>query len=823
MESLWQDLRHAARALARSPGFTLAAAATLALAIGGNAVLFSVVNVALLGWDRTFEDPGRLVLVWQKKGDDRWAPTPADFRDWREDTRTFAGMGAYHYEDASLSTAGGPERVALARITASVFPVLGVRPARGRGFRPEEESWGAHRVVLLSHALWTKAFGGDPGVVGREVRLDGEVHTVVGVMPPGAWPAARRVDAWAPMAFAPKDPRNDRHSHFVFVVARLRPGQTLAEADAAMGGIARRLERLYPENDGLGAGVDPLRDMTVGRTQAPLLALLGAVAFVLLIACANVANLQLARAARREREMALRRALGAGRGRLARSLLTESALLAVLGGLLGFALALWGVELAARLVPASIPRLAETGVPVDLRVLGFTLAVTLGTGILFGTVPALSAAGVDVMDALREGSRSAAGGVRSRGVRELLVVGEISLAVVLLAGAGLLVASFRRLRNVDPGFDPAPLLTLRIEPPPSEPGVRPDPAAAFFEDLLARVSRLPGVAAAGVTTHRPLGGGGEARHFTIDGRPAPASLGEVPNVVARQESASSLQAMGVPLRRGRYFAETDDASAPRVAIINEALVRRFFPEADPLGATIMIDPPEHLWPVKDLPPGGRFARWTVVGVVGDVRYVGPRQAAEEVVYVPYRQRSTTLPWTPSYLVVRAYADPTALVAPVRREVRALDKNQPVSEVMTGGDLLRASLGAERLGLDLVGAFACLALLLATLGVYGVVSYSVAQRAHELGIRAALGATAGDLARLAVGEGLRLTVVGLGLGLGGGLALTRLLESLLFGVTARDALAYLAAAVLLALIALGACYLPARRAARADPMAALRRE
>jgi putative ABC transport system permease protein len=819
MESFRQDIRYAARALAKSPGFTLAATLTLALAIGGNAVLFGVINVALLGWDNAFEEPDRLVMVWQKKGSDRWVTTPADFRDWRDESQTFAALGAYHYEDAGLAAGGEPERVSVARVTASLFPLLGIAPARGRGFLPSEESWGAHRVVLLSHALWKKAFGGDPGVVGRPVRLDGDVHTVIGILPPGAWPASRRVDLWTPMAFAPGDPRNDRHSHFVYALARLRPGQTIRQADAGIAALARRLERQYPENDGLSAGVDSLRDMTVGRTRSALFALLGAVAFVLLIACANVANLQLARAARREREIGLRSALGASRGRLARQLLTESVLLALVGGTLGLVLALWGSELASRLVPAAIPRLQETGIPVDFRVLGFTLVVSLLTGLLFGTAPALSAARTDILDALREGGRGAAGSVRGRRLRGLLIVGEVGLALVLVTGAGLLIGSFWRLRSVDPGFEPQRLLTLRVEAPAARPE-GPDPVPAFFEELIARVRSLPGVAAAGVTTHRPLGGGGMTRHFSIDGRPAPASLGEVPNVVARQESASSMQAMGIPLRRGRYFTEQDNAAAPRVALINEALRRRFFPDEDPLGRTIAVDPPEHLWPPSDLPPGGRFARWTIVGVVGDVRYFGPRQAAEEAVYVPYLQRSSTMPWAPSYLVVRAATDPTGLIAAVRREVRNVDKDQPVSEVMTGGDLLRTSLGSERLGLNLVGTFAALALVLAALGIYGVVSYSVAQRAHELGIRAALGATTGDLLRMVLGEGMRLTLVGLAAGLCGSVALTRLLESLLFGVTARDAGAYAAGAALLAAIALVACYVPARRAARADPMETL---
>ncbi|HEY2943545.1 MAG TPA: ABC transporter permease, partial [Vicinamibacteria bacterium] len=465
LETLAQDLRFGVRTLRRNPAFTLAAACTLALGIGGNVVLFSVVNAVIAGWTRTFADPDRLVMVWQRKGTERWAPTPADFRDWREQSDAFTGLGAYHYESAALSGSGDPERVRVARVSGNLLELLGVRPAAGRLLHPEEDGWGRHQVVVLSQSLWSRRFGADPAAIGRSLDLDGVPHTIVGVLPAGGWFAATPVDLFAPMAFAPGDPRNDRHSHFIRVVGRLRPGISLERTNASMAAIAGRLAGVYPENAGLSAGVEPLREVVLGEIEPALAVLFGAVALVLLIACANVANLLLARVTGREREIGVRLSLGATRARLVRQLLTESGLLAVLGGALGILLAVWGVGAAGRFVPANVPRVHEVGVALDMRVLAFAAALSALTGIVFGLVPALQSTRPDLNSALKEGSRGSEGSSRRRRARGVLVVAETGLALILVAGAGLLIRTFMRLQLVEPGTETVHLLTMRVELP----------------------------------------------------------------------------------------------------------------------------------------------------------------------------------------------------------------------------------------------------------------------------------------------------------------------------------------------------------------------
>jgi putative ABC transport system permease protein len=820
MDTVLEDARLALRRLLKAPGFTALVVVTLGLGIGANTAAFGVVGGALFGWSRAYERASELVMVWQRKGDDRWSPTPADFRDWQARSSVFAGLAAYHYRTVNVSGEGEAARASAAYVSATMFELLGVKPLLGRAFLPGEDEWGRHRVVVLSQGLWRRAFGADPSVIGREVRIDGEPLRVIGVLPAGTWFSATPVDLWRPLAFAPGDPTNDRNSHYLNVVGRLRPGTTLHQSRTAMDTLAGQLEREYPQNDGLGVAVVPLAEAVLGDVRPALLILMGAVGLVLLAACANVANLLLARAAGRSREFAVRLALGAGRGRLVRQLLTESLLLSLAGGALGLLLASWGGDLAAALVPR-LPRLAETGIPLDGPVLAFAVLISALTGILFGLAPALQASSANLTESLAEGGRGGSGGRRTGRARNALVVSELALAALLLAGAGLLVRSFIGLQHVDPGVRDGQLLTMSLSLPESR-SLDDTYLRSFFEQVIERVEALPGVEAAGVSSHRPLGGGGMSRHFAIDGSAPPRSLADVPTISARQESARSLQALGMPLVKGRLFGEQDDEGSPRVAVVNQALVRRFFPGEDPIGRQILLEAPEAVLAPDQLPPGGRWARWTVVGIVGDVRYRGLSDPPEAVAYVPYRQRTKQMPWAPSFLIVRSSrGDVSALVPSIRRIVAAVDADEAVGGVMSLDELMRASLGPSRVNAAVMGVFAASALLLAILGVYGVLSYSVKQRRREIGIRMALGARGSDVVRLVVGQGLRLAVLGVTVGVAAALALGRGMAGLLYGVQPADPVTLAAVACVLGVTAVGASYLPARRAARVDPATALR--
>jgi putative ABC transport system permease protein len=819
MDTVLEDVRLALRRLLKAPGFTALVVVTLGLGIGANTAAFGVVGGAFFGWSRAYERASELVMVLQRKGDDRWSPTPADFRDWQARSSAFAGLAAYYYRTVNVSSGGEAGRASAAYVSASMFGLLGVKPLLGRAFLPGEDVWGRHRVVVLSQGLWRRAFGADPSVIGRELRVDGEPLRVIGVMPAGTWFSATPVELWRPLAFAPEDPTNDRNSHYLVVVGRLRPGTTLEHARTEMDTLAGQLEREYPQNDGLGAGVVPLREAVLGDVRPALLLLMGAVGLVLLTACANVANLLLARAAGRRREFAVRLALGAGRGRLVRQLLTESLLLSVAGGALGLLLASWGGDLAAALVPR-LPRLAETGIALDGRVLAFTVLISALTGILFGLAPALQASSANLSESLAEGGRGGSGGRRAGRARNALVVSELALAALLLAGAGLLVRSFVHLQRVDPGVRYGQLLTISLSLPEAR-SLDDAYLRSFFEQVIERVEALPGVEAAGVSSHRPLGGGGMSRHFAIDGSAPPRSLADVPTISARQESARSLQALGVPLVKGRLFGEQDDETSPRVAVVNQTLARRFFASENPIGRQILLEAPEAVLAPSQLPPGGRWARWTVVGIVGDVQYRGLSEPQEAVTYVPYRQRTKQMPWAPSYLIVRSRGEVSALVPSIRREVAAVDADEAVGGVMSLDELMRASLGPARVNAAVMGVFATAALLLAVLGVYGVLSYSVKQRRREIGIRMALGARGADVVRLVVGQGLRLAALGVTLGVAAALALGRSMAGLLFGVQPADPATLAAVACVLAVTAVGASYLPARRAARVDPATVLR--
>ena len=833
METFWQDLKYGARMLAKSPGFTAVAILTLALGIGANTAVFSVINAMLLR-PLPYKEPDRLVMVWStavSQGIPLSNTAPPDYRAWRDQNRAFEGMAAFDYGSFNLSFPGQePERVQGARITASLFPLLGVKPGLGRTFLPEEEQFGHHRVVTLSDGLWQQRFGSDPNIVGRGINLGGEIYTVVGIMPQGIpfFDNLPPVDLWVALAFPPGDNMNTRNNRFLVVIARLQPQATLEQAQAEMTTIARRIEQEYKENVGYSARVVPLREQLVENVRPALLVLLGAVGFVLLVVCVNVANLMLARALTREKEFAVRAALGAGRTRLIRQVLIESVPLGLLGGGAGILLAAWGMDSLISLVPSDLPRFNK--IAIDGSVLAFTLGISLLTALLFGLVPAFQTTKADAYEALKEGARSATQSRRRGDLRRLLVVSELALALMLLIGAGLMLKSFALLRQVDPGFSANNVLTMQIPLPnakyplPDREHLYPQQAITFFEQLLERVEALPGVQAAGVSTTLPLRfGAGWNKYIRFEGRPAPTSLEQVPLVWFQLVSPHHFRAIGARLRAGRLFTELDNRQAPPVAIINEALARRFFLNEDPVGKTIVMNPPDNLLP--PIPPGSpRAPRRMIIGVIADIKNISLNQEAQPEVYVPYMQCEAEGWFNSMRLAVQSTSDPRSLAAAVRAQVSAIDPEQPVARAATMGELLGQSLSRSRFNMLLLNLFAALALLLAAVGIYGVISSSVTQRTHEIGIRLALGAQPRDVLKLIVGQGMVFTLIGVGMGLAGALALsTLLMSSLLYSVSATDPLTFVVIALLLVGVALVACYLPARRATKVDPMVALRYE
>jgi predicted permease len=798
-----RDLRHGARLFRQRPGFTAVVVLTLALGIGANAILFSLVNSVLLN-PLPYADPGRLVFVAQhREGETYNGASYDDYKDFRDRARSFAQLAAVSPQwTFTLTNVSEPQRLRGLYASANLFPALGVSPARGRAYTPEEDRAGAGRVVVISHELWQRQFGGDASVLGKSLALDGEPHTIVGVMPAGFRFFAES-DLWVPLAQNPVVNRG-RGVRLLSIFGRLGDGVAREQAEAEIVSVAAQLEGEYAAtNKGFSARVVPLHEHVTGGARPALLVLLGAVGLVLLIACANVANLTLARAASRRREFAVRAALGAGRLALTRQVLTESLLLGAAGGATGLLLAVWGVDLLLAVGPENIPRRAEIG--IDSRVVLFTLAVSLLTGALFGLAPALRASRAQLGEALKSGAR-AGDGPRAARLRSSLVVAEVALSIMLVAGAGLLVRSFVRLLEVDPGFRPDNLVSLAVILPQSS-YPQPEQRAQFYRRLEERLKALPGVESVGAVTRLPLGPAGNITStLAVEGRPA--AEGARPEVDFRRASPDYFRTMGVPLVAGRFFAEEDADESRPTAIVNEAFARKYWPGESALGKRVRLG------------PNSDAAPWiTVVGVVGNVRHTGLDSEPRPEVY----RHLLTSPPTGPVVVVRTTADPSALVPTLGAAVRELDRGIPAATAQTMREIIARSVAERRFLMLLLAAFAGAALVLASVGIYGVVSNTVAQRTHEIGVRMALGATRRDVLRLVIRQGMTPAVLGLALGLAGALALTRVMRGLLFGVGARDPATLAASALLLAAVALAACYLPARRATKVDPMVALRYE
>ena len=802
---LWQDLRYGLRMLAKNPGFTIVAVIALALGIGANSAIFSVVNTILLR-PLPYKNPERLVMVWEensKQGFPKDTPAAANYVDWRDQNHVFEAMAAMTEMSFNLTGVGDPERIDGQRVSASLFPLLGVEPQLGRAFRPEEDKPGANQVVMMSYGLWQRRFGADPGIIGKPINLNGKSFTVVGVMPREFQFPTRRDQLWIPIAFDAREAAN-RGNHYLQVIARVKPGTTLEQAQAEMTTIAARLEQQYPgTNTSIGAVVTPLHEQVVGKIKPALLVLLGAVAFVLLIACANVANLLLARAAVRQKEIALRLALGASRARLIRQFLTESVLLASLGGIVGLLVSLAGLNLLKGFIPPNISQ--AQAITVDGKVLIFTVLVSLVTGLIFGIAPALQAAHFNLNDTLKESGRDSAAGSRGNRIRGLLVISEVAVSFILLIGAGLLINSFLHLRNVDPGFRAEKVLTMTLVLPEAR---YPDRKARtpFYDELIRRVEVLPGVTSAAVVTDVPLTSSGNSVGVSIEGRADPAS-DRVPIVITRMISSNYFKTMSIPLLKGRELTETDKADSPPVAVISETTARLFWPGEEPLGKRIKVGT-----------PSSNDNQWlTVIGVVKDVRQYELGIEPKPQMYLPHAQNEF---FDPRALVVRTNVDPLSLATTVRRTVWEIDKDQPVSDISSMEQVVSESVARQRFSMLLLGVFAGLALVLAAVGIYGVISYSVAQRTHEIGIRMALGAQRRDVLRLTVRQGLKLVIIGVLIGLAAAFLLTRIMSSLLFGVSATDPTTFAAISIMLMSVALLASYIPALRATRVDPMVAL---
>jgi putative ABC transport system permease protein len=812
LETLFHDLRFGARMLFKNPGFTLIAVVTLALGIGANTAIFSVVNAVLLR-ALPYPEPGRLVRFWESNPGRGWldfAASAPNFADWRKQQSVCEQLAAYELNTFNFTGSGEPERVAGVRVTANFFSTLGVTPAHGRSFLPEEEQSGRNRVAILSDGLWRRRFGAEENLLGRQIQMNGESYTVVGVMPP-RFQLTPGMELWTPLTLDPavQPQRANRSIHNLSVIGRLKPDVSLAQAQAAMDTFARQLEQQYPaSNTGWGVRMSTFYDWIVPeQIRRSMLTLFAAVGFVLLISCANVANLLLARASARQREMAIRAALGASRWRVMRQLLSESVLLSTLGGLVGLLLAFWCTNLIKASTSLDIPRLDETR--LDVKALGFTFLIALGAGLIFGLAPAWQASKLALNETLKEGGRSGGGGQRQR-LRGALVIAEVALALVLLVGAGLMIRSFAHLQNVPLGFAPENVLTMRLTLPTAKYG-QGAPRVNFFDQLLQRLRAVPGVIDASAVTELPLAGGGAwAEEVTLEGRAA------TPDGTQRSAGVNAVppryfHTMGIPLLTGRDFTEQDRGAfwlgeTTLTWIVNETFARRYWPNENPLGKRFRIG-------------DNRNPFGTVIGVAGDVRSLSLEQEARPAFYVSHGHYS--LPALT--VVVRTSAQPEALTAALRAQVYALDHDLPVYNIRPMEQIVSNAAGQPRFQTLLMGLFGAVALLLAAIGIYGVMAYTVTQRMREIGMRMALGAQARDVRALVAGQGLKLALTGVALGLAAAFALTRLMKSLLYAVSPTDPLTFGVIALLLLSVALLACWIPARRATKVDPLIALRNE
>jgi putative ABC transport system permease protein len=786
----------------------------LALGIGATSAIFSVVNAVVLR-PLPYKDSDRLMTIWEQSLERNVTEMPIsylNYKDWTEQSQAFEQIAIFSFTSFNLAGSAEPERVLGLRASASLFPVLKVSAMLGQTYTEAGDRAGGPPVVVLSHRLWERRFNSDNEVVGKSITLNNQSYTIIGVMPAGfEFPVGygfRNRIVNDPIEFytpiAPAVARVPRGAHSHFALGRLKPGATPEEAQSDISAIQSRLEQQYPDaNSGISARVLPMHEQVTGGIRPALVILLGAVSFVLLIACANVANLLLARATARQKEMAIRTALGASRWRIIRQLLTESVMLSIMGGVLGSLLALWGTRLLVAISPNSIPRAREIG--TDTSVLLFTLAVSMLTGLLFGLAPALQASRLELNETLKEGGRGTSGGIRHNRVRSALVVCEVALSLVLLVGAGLLIKSFNRLQQAGLGLESENLLTMRVSLPPAKYGDT-QKQSDFFKQTLDRIRRLPGVEAAGAVSTLPLTANYSATDFLIEGRPVPQPGEEIISGSAIA-SADYFRALGIRIIEGREFTAADDASAPAVAIVSESFARSFMTGEDPIGKRIAFgseDDPVWL---------------SVVGVVADVKHFGLDTPARPTVYTPHLQQGGAQ----LTLAIRSASDTAGLAAAARREVLAVDKDQPIADVKSMEQLLSESVAGRRFSMLLLSLFAAVALVLAGVGIYGVMSYSVTQRTREIGIRMALGASGSEVLKMIAGQGMAVVFIGIVIGIVSSLALSRWMESLLFGVSATDPLTFIAIPIILSAVALAACAVPALRATKVDPMVALRYE
>jgi putative ABC transport system permease protein len=804
LEQLWRDVLYGLRGMRRNPGFTGVAILALALGIGANSAIFTAVDAILLR-PLAYRDPERLVVILNHGNG---PVAPANFLDWKTQSRSFDNMGAAEYWTPDFTGTDHPQKVWGLHVTADIFPLLGIPPIVGRFFTPAEEQPGREFEVVLGYGLWQRQFGGDTNVLGRGIQLDKHTYTIVGVMPAGFQFApfwATQTELWAPLALGPRASKRDGNSLRVF--ARLKPDVTLEQARQEFSAITAQLDRQYPGTN-RDQQMIPLKERVIGKIRPALLTLLCAVGFVLLIACANVAHMLLARSSARAHEVSVRAALGAGRTRLLRQFLAESLTMALLGGALGLLLAWWGVRAMVRFGPAGIPRL-ET-LSLDWRVAFVTLAVSLATGILFGLAPALQASGTDAAETLKEGGRSSSGGARQR-VRGLLVISEFALSLMLLIGAGLMVRSFLALQAIDPGYRPDHLLTMSLSVGGSQ-DIGPGQAQAYYQSALERVRAIPGAVSAGMTNHLPIAGDLWGYPFWVDGRPLPHP-GEEPEAAYRLALPGYLETMKLPLVRGRTIEAGDTAAAPGVVVINEYTAQRYWPGENAIGKRITLSNPA----------SSTTPAWlTVVGVVkNDVTYDWAAPPSEEL-FLPYLQHTASMGHYIT-LVVRTTGDPAALAPVVAGAIWQIDRNVTISDVQTMDTVVERATAEARFNMALLAVFATVATVLSAIGIFGVMSYAATRRRREIGIRLALGARPAEILQLIAGEGMVLALFGTAAGIAGALALTRLMAKLLYGVPPVDPLTFIAVPLLLTTVALAACLIPAFRAARISPVSALRQE